>query len=840
MILVSCVFPVPRIMDLSHEQDVQQAESAAATGAADSEVIPKVKIHLVPRGDLLKTLRFTASFIQSGKITENVARIDPALLVRIRDETGSEVPVYNAFCRLFGESVQTWTDLRKTKIDDAVEPYAHQQSETLLLVLFGGTSLLNHSTLTYGQNSLELDPTAFLALYAAPLWRNHTGLVIEVKSGNGKRVKIDRGPALDRVLLENYKGVIELIDSYLNTMCRSFLEYLDENVSSHPENNFLKSLKEVADASFMSNTEGQPQHDQSPLRYSWSALIATTLKFLKISGEDVKFFSIQDHNEESGFLSCHAQQQKQDFDIKQNFNFSSLECYFIAAIYLATDMFASDETVRLSSVIHDAENRILSEIRKTVDVLKFRLDPTVIKQVMDNVNCGQEHLTPEQQRHTTEMALRRAQLEPAQDEQDSDLFERASSCNFSYNPSILNNNKKRKKNAHRDDLSTKRLRNGEEQSEAEESDPESISFRDDDNDSDYRQSADEDLSSSTQDEEDLEEAGDLHDEISSRSSTVVSGNAAFPEMNEHTDSEASAAVLNKDDTPKESRRTADGSQASTLEIPEDETLPNLNATPLSEDSASHVSSTLLKRRHPTIHNEKHGKRYVLKKHLTSVPQDDSQELTKVRGDLEKRIKDTARAECELQKKIDQRDLELEQADRDKKELQEQSKTLADTVEKLVEQLSKTELEKASYMTDAQRTLEAILQEKNAAVQMNVQLKEQHETTETNFQNRTMELEQQLQNKKQLSSDNYRWAAEKVGRLEQQLKAAHQEHLREMRTLKGAAENEIGELKSLLESEKLRRASAEAGSQELHRKIACLLYTSPSPRDKRQSRMPSSA
>ena len=36
------------------------------------------------------------------------------------------------------------------------------------------------------------------------------------------------------------------------------------------------------------------------------------------------------------------------------------------------------------------------------------------------------------------------------------------------------------------------------------------------------------------------------------------------------------------------------------------------------------------------------------------------------------------------------------------------------------------------------------------------------------------------------------------------------------------------------------ATTEAGAEGITANIACLLYTSPSPRDKRQSRMPSSA
>ena len=37
-----------------------------------------------------------------------------------------------------------------------------------------------------------------------------------------------------------------------------------------------------------------------------------------------------------------------------------------------------------------------------------------------------------------------------------------------------------------------------------------------------------------------------------------------------------------------------------------------------------------------------------------------------------------------------------------------------------------------------------------------------------------------------------------------------------------------------------RASTASGASEARLKMHCLLYTSPSPRDKRQSRMPSSA
>ena len=57
----------------------------------------------------------------------------------------------------------------------------------------------------------------------------------------------------------------------------------------------------------------------------------------------------------------------------------------------------------------------------------------------------------------------------------------------------------------------------------------------------------------------------------------------------------------------------------------------------------------------------------------------------------------------------------------------------------------------------------------------------------------------------------------------------------------SAEGEPTTIQSLLELVKQGRTSEQnANSQREKEFMACLLYTSPSPRDKRQSRMPSSA
>ena len=61
-----------------------------------------------------------------------------------------------------------------------------------------------------------------------------------------------------------------------------------------------------------------------------------------------------------------------------------------------------------------------------------------------------------------------------------------------------------------------------------------------------------------------------------------------------------------------------------------------------------------------------------------------------------------------------------------------------------------------------------------------------------------------------------------------------------RLLEGVKRNP-DEAKSICESfRKLNKENISAGSQKSIQKISCLLYTSPSPRDQRGSRMPSSA